>query len=227
MIREKIAQAKDLIDKVSIEQVLVSRHKQYAAFFSELEDSLPLLNDFQRSSQILQEQCPDHFSRQNVTGIINKINVILTGLQNGSEPPKKNMVTQISEDVKVLEKELKVAWQEYVSKTTQNSLGLLESIKGILNDFSKIDDTVKKLLQVQKQWPVLNKTFHDLTGALTEARQIIQDLNAGDDVHKFLDLVSSRKARVSDLKPEILDWLRRQELTDNLEITFANSQRRI
>lgn len=227
MIRAKIAQAKDLIEKVSSEQTLVSQHKQYLAFLSELEDKLPQLNDYQQSSQAIQEQRPGDFGGQDVTGIINKINVMLAALQNGSELPKKNMVNQLSSEVKELEKELKAAWQEYVLSTTRNSLGVLESIKGILNDSSKIDDAIKKLLRIQKKWPVADKTFQDLAGALEEARQIIQDLNAGEEVQKFLELVSSMKARVSDLKPEILDWLEKQSLTNNLEITFTNSQRRM
>lgn len=225
MIRAKIAQAKDLIDKVSAEQILASQHKQYAAFLSEMEDSLPQLNDYQQSSQVLQEHLPEDFGGQDVTGIINKINVILAALQNGNGPPKKNMVTQLADEVKELEKELKASWQEYLSSTTQNSLGVLNSIKGILNDSSKIDDAIRKLLRIKKQWPVADKTFQDLVGALEESRQIIQDLNAGVDVQKFLELVSSRKARLSDLKPEILDWLQKQNLTKNLEITFANNQR--
>ncbi|GBF31835.1 hypothetical protein DCCM_0019 [Desulfocucumis palustris] len=227
MIRAKIAQAKELIDKVSAGQILASYYKQYAAFLSELDNRLPQLKRYQQSSQVLQEQRPENFRGQDVTGIINKISLMLSSLQDGSDPPKKNMVIQLTSQVNELEEKLKKAWQAYASSISRNSLGLLESTKGVLNDPSKIDDVINKLALIQSQWPVANNTLQDLTNALEEALQIIQDLNAGEDVQKFLELVFSRKARVSDLKPEVLEWLENQGLTDNLEISFANSQRRM
>lgn len=227
MLSDKLVKAKELIEKVSVEQNLVAQYNQYSTFLTDLEGLIPQLNNYKQACQILQGYQPEEFSGIDVTGIIIQIDAILNILKKGTEPPRKNQIKQLAEEARTQEEQLKKNWKRHVIINTQDSLGVLNNIKGILDDSSKINEVIIKIEVLKSQWPVSNKTLQDLTATLEKALQIMQDLNAGEDVQKFLELVSARKARLSDLKPEILSWLQKQQLTKNLEITFASGQGRV
>lgn len=220
MLITKIAQAKVLISTVQIEEKKALEHKQYVKFLAELENQLPLLNGYTDTLEVLQKNRPGEFRNQDVTGILTKIKAILTILQS-DELPKKADINGLVKEVSNLESELRKDWKKYVRKTTQDSLGVLDNVKGILTDTEKIDDVINKLKSLEQKWPVTKKTLQDLTDSLKEAQQIIQDLNAGEEVQKFLGLVSTGTATLYDIKPEILDWLKLKKLTKNLKINFA------
>lgn len=226
MLIDKIFEAKALVDQVKSDQIKVSQHDKYAGFLTELKASLPSLNRYQQTCELLQTELADSFAKVDLQSEINKINGMLTALK-GDTPPNKFLVKQLVDQVQKWEDQLKQAWQHYVDDSSGHSRGALDSIKGILDDTSKIDDLFSKLNKIKNQWPVSKQTIEDLTTTIYDAMQIIKKLNADAEVQKFLELVSARKARLSDLKPEILQWLQQNKLTKNLEISFAKSQRGI
>jgi len=227
VIKAKMTEAKAMIEEIQVKQIRLAQYNAYSAFLGELNAKLPNLTLYAQVYETLHEYQPTEFMETDVKDILTKLNNLLKLLQNSTEQPKKILIGQLAQDIKIREDELKNAWRKYVTRSTRTSLGFLNSIKGILDDTSKVDQIIAGLIRIQDEWPVSKKVLNDLQDNLVNAQQVIKDLNVREDVRKFLELVSSRQARLTDVTPEILHWLNQQKLTKNLEIMFASHQRRV
>lgn len=127
---------------------------------------------------------------------------------------------------KKLSSQLSADWKEYHSKRTSpvvRKLATIESLSTNKAEISKIRDNINNASDwgtlLYKVDPETNK-IQQLKKNIDAIDKIENQLNLTDDVRRFITLVSSGKARISDLNDTILDWIKQENLNDKFAIRY-------
>ena len=64
------------------------------------------------------------------------------------------------------------------------------------------------------------KAVNSLVSYVAEAKQIIDQFSLNPEIEDFLKKVSSQRATVLDLTPNVMVWLKEKNLTSKLRIKF-------
>ena len=117
-------------------------------------------------------------------------------------------------------------WTEYYKRITKNINGTLNNIGDLIADKNKLV-IIRQNINNGAQWSALGLTdvnqqdrLTNLKNALDEASDIIANLNLKDDITFFLRKVSKKEADIDDLSEEIVEWIKKENLTDRFTIVF-------
>lgn len=133
-----------------------------------------------------------------------------------------NATTQyISSETKKLYTAIGQEWAEYYSKATANILSLLDTVKGIIPNESKVTYAANKIKKAAT-WNTTIDNYNYLKQGIVEADNIFEDLNLDEDseILAFLRRVGEGTAMISDLTEEILLWIKSERLADKIKLTF-------
>ena len=133
-----------------------------------------------------------------------------------------NATTQyISSETKKLYVAIGQEWAEYYSKATANILNLLDTVKGIIPDESKVTYAANKIKKAAA-WNTTIDNYNYLKQGMAEADKILEDLDLDKDseILAFLKLVSAGKATILSLTDEILGWLNKENLAGKIYLKF-------
>lgn len=134
-----------------------------------------------------------------------------------------NATTQyISVEAKKLDAIISQEWSVYFSEVTSNILGLLDIIKGILEDETKATYAANKIKKAAL-WSSSIENYNYLKQGLEEANQVLKEIDLAEDspILAFLKLVSEGNATIIDLTDEILAWIKKEEIADKMFISFS------
>ncbi len=134
----------------------------------------------------------------------------------------ENSTTQyISSDTKKAYEAVCLAWAEYYKQSTMHILRLLDTIKCILPDDSKITYAANKIKKAAN-WSKTADNYKTMQKGLEEAEKILADLDLDEnlEVLTFLRLVSMGKATMANLTEEILAWIKSEGLEGRMHIRF-------
>lgn len=121
-----------------------------------------------------------------------------------------------------LSKEWKKAYQSKVAKTRAK----LSSISSLIEEKNKINRIQNQIVNASEWTGLLfkdngNQTrLECLKQAIEEVDQIEGDLDLSEGVRAFLERVTKGKARVTELTPEIMMWIKKEKMEDKFTINF-------
>lgn len=133
-----------------------------------------------------------------------------------------NVTTQyVTSESKKLYAVMGQEWNEYYTKSTSNILGLIEAVKGILPDETKASYATNKIKKAAT-WNKSIENLNYLKQGLEEAKQILTEINLDENssILAFLKLVSEGNATIADLTDEILEWIKKENLSSKIGIRF-------
>lgn len=139
--------------------------------------------------------------------------VIQTGAAN-------NATTQyISSESKKLYAVIGQEWTLFYTEYTQNTLSLLDTIKGILKDEKKAIYAANKIKKASA-WNSVFENYNFLKQGMDEAEGLLKELGLDEDspILSFLKLVSEGNATILDLTEDILKWIREENLAGKMHI---------
>lgn len=139
--------------------------------------------------------------------------VIQTGAAN-------NATTQyISSESKKLYAVIGQEWTLFYTEYTQNTLSLLDTIKGILKDEKKAIYAANKIKKASA-WNSVIENYNFLKQGMDEAEGLLKELGLDEDspILSFLKLVSEGNATILDLTEDILKWIREENLAGKMHI---------
>lgn len=120
-------------------------------------------------------------------------------------------------------------WKEFHAKKTAGLSAKLSSMEGLVQDPNQIT-VIKQNLNNGSDWSGLSlkddgiHTRLDLLiEAINEVDQLEYSLNLSEEIKDFVVKVTSGKAKVTDLKQNIIDWIVNENLTDKFTISFKNN----
>lgn len=141
--------------------------------------------------------------------------IIQTGAANNTT------TTYIDDESKKIYTTIEQEWIAYYTKSTENILNLLDTVKVILPNEEKAKFTVNKIKKAAS-WNKTAENYNYLKQGLTEAKQILNDfdLDGNSNILAFLKLVSDGNATIVDLTDEIIVWIKAENLAHKMFIRF-------
>lgn len=116
---------------------------------------------------------------------------------------------------KNVEKQIKSEWELFHKSKTI-------SIKNTLNTIFNINKfNVERCLTdigAAEKWESDIQKYQQMKKGLEDAQNLIDNLNLNDDVVDFLKKISTKRATITDLTPEIMDWIYKENLEKKIKI---------
>ena len=115
--------------------------------------------------------------------------------------------------------QIKIVWRDAAQKYSDGPKGYLSMIGGLSNDPKRAKDLTDSITQTVAGNPSI-KAVNSLVSYVAEAKQITDQVSLNPEIEDFLKKVSSQRATVLDLTPNIMAWLKEKNLNQKLKIRF-------
>lgn len=119
----------------------------------------------------------------------------------------------------VVATQIKIVWRDASMKYSDGAKGYLSMIGGLSSDPKRARELVDNITKTVAGDPSI-KAAKSLVADVTEAKQIAEEFSLNSEIEDFLKKVSSQRATVFDLTPNVLTWLREKDLMNKLKIRF-------
>ncbi len=121
-------------------------------------------------------------------------------------------------------------WREFHQKKTAGLSAKLSSLGGLVQNPNQIG-IIREQITKGADWIGLSlkedgqhTRLEMLADGINQVGMLENKLNLSDEIKGFILQVTSGKARVTDVTPVILDWIKRENLGDNFVISFRNNK---
>ena len=125
---------------------------------------------------------------------------------------------KISEkNFKIVEKQIKSEWELFHKSKTisiKNTLNIIFNINKFNVERCLID------IGAAEKWESDIQKYQQMKKGLDDAQNLIANLNLNDDVVVFLKKISTKRATITDLTPEIIDWIYKENLEKKIKIVI-------
>lgn len=115
--------------------------------------------------------------------------------------------------------QIKIVWRDEAEKYSDGPKGYLSMIGGLSDDPNRAKHLTDSITQTVAGNPSI-KAINSLISYVAEAKQIIDQFSLSPEIEDFLKRVSSQRATVLDLTPNIMAWLKEKALSQKLKIKF-------
>ena len=115
--------------------------------------------------------------------------------------------------------QVKIVWRDASLKYSDGSKGYLSMIGGLSSDPKRAKELADNITKTVASDPSI-KAIKSLVADVAEAKKITDEFSLNPEIEDFLKKVSSQRATVFDLTPNILTWLKEKNLTGKLKIRF-------
>lgn len=117
--------------------------------------------------------------------------------------------------LKEFEKQIKSDWTDFYKVKTDSIKGTL----GIINSINR-SGVEKCLADINKgeNWGYDIQNYEQMKKGLNDAQNIINNLNLNDNVIVFLKKIAAKRAIITDLTPDIMDWIYKENLEKKIKI---------
>ena len=119
-------------------------------------------------------------------------------------------------------------WKDYHQKKTKGSLSKLNTLGNLVGSPDMIA-SIRANIAGGSEWAGLTLSddgIHSRLSLLKESIDQIDELeeklNLSDEVKAFIVKVMNRKARLTDVSPNILEWIIMEDLDDRFVINFKS-----
>lgn len=152
---------------------------------------------------------------------LDDINNLLSSLKNSISTGYAELDSvNASEDLfKNILKAVRIEWNKYYITLSSATIGTLKIISGI--DKLGVQNCLSTIKNADS-WPSDKKILIDLNDALSSANKIILNLNMDDNIRDFLEKMNNGAASVSDLDDGVLKWLKEEDLTYKIRLSFLS-----
>lgn len=116
---------------------------------------------------------------------------------------------------KEFESQIKLEWESFHGEKTKSIKNILDIIVNI-NRFN-IGRCLTDI-EAAKKWESDIQKYQQVKKGLDDAQNLIDNLNLNDDVIIFLKKISKKQATITDLTPEIMDWIYKENLEKKIKI---------
>lgn len=135
---------------------------------------------------------------------------------------QESTANYLQKEVFNIKKAILQEWSNYYHRVADQKINMLQTIKGIAPEREKVDYASNKI-KLGASWNFKQDNLDKMEKGLQEADEIINSLGFGEDgaeILVFLKKVASGKASVHDLTTDILNWLKENNMTSKLAVSF-------
>ena len=155
--------------------------------------------------------------KQTQEELLNCVNICGRSLSEGTLDLSE--VNAISANLKTAQAELAAAWARDAATYADGPMGYLTIISGLTDDPKAVRELAKSIGDIITA-NVSRKQINALVSKVNEANKITSDFPLKPEIETFLKKVSAQRATISDLTPNILEWLKEHKLLEKLKVNF-------
>lgn len=211
MIIDKINQQIEYFKSISKHDLAVNN----AAKQKRIDDKFKnLVLDVKKRFEII-EYCSKEFDFN--VNYVDKLNNLLKSLHDCiSDSFVDEDMYKVSERIfKEFESQIKFEWESFHKEKT----GTIQKTLNIIVNLNKFN--VSRCLQdigAAEKWESDIQKYQQVKKGLDDAQNLIDNLNLNDNVVDFLKKISKKQATITDLTPEIMDWIYKENLEKKIKI---------
>lgn len=119
-------------------------------------------------------------------------------------------------------------WKAYYQKKIPGSLSKLNTLGHLATD-AETTDSIRTSITNGGEWAGLllsndgiNSRLSLFKSAIDKIDELEESLNLSEEIKEFIVKVTSRKARVSDVNDNIIDWIKKENLEDRFVVNFKS-----
>ena len=217
MLLEKMKNMKAIVEEVNDLQEKVDQHQQFKEFYEALLQEIPKCNVYLDTQQALQETFPTMFHQPNYLDVISKLKQLEETFE---KEPKKGRVANTFRNFDTYQTNLREQWFTFAKAQSDEAINTLTSVSKIMGSNPEIDSIIQSLNVLSKKWPVTKQNILHFKQQCENAKLTLTKLQANPAVQGFLNKVSLKEATINDLTPDVIDWLKTNQLDRNLVIRF-------
>ncbi|MDF9759797.1 hypothetical protein OKW24_001570 [Peribacillus simplex] len=217
MLLEKIKNMKTVVEEVNDLQEKVDQHQQFKEFYESLSQEIHKCTVYLDVQQGLQETFPTAFQHPNYLEIISKMKQLEETFE---KEPKKGRVVTTFRNFDMYLTNLGEQWFTFAKAQSNEAINTLKSVSRIMGANPEIDSIIQSLNGLSNKWPVRKQSIDYFKHQCENAKLKLTKLQASPAVQGFLNKVSCNEATINDLNPEVIDWLKTNQLDRNLVIRF-------
>ena len=120
---------------------------------------------------------------------------------------------------KQLQRDLTTTWKECATRYADSVTGYLGIVQGLTDRPKEVDELKSRIGNTVNGDPS-PASAKKLSADVAQANAIISKFSLKPEIEAFLKKVAAKKAAVSDLSPEVLNWLSDQKLLEKLKLSF-------
>lgn len=218
MLQEKLNQCRILISEVKQNKQLDEENKNIAkrnnTFFDAYSNYLvPLIKSY-----LICKSC-DHISFPN--SLIEELNEWMRNTEKVFEQNAVVNPVKYQTNYKNLYEKFQKEWETQTSAYISNKKEDLVILRLVSND--KLE--IQKILQCMNnysKWPLDETTIEQFLVAEESAEKILEQSEFDNDIAQFLKKVKDKQASILDLTDPIIDWIRRENLSNNIMLSIRN-----
>lgn len=135
----------------------------------------------------------------------------------------KDYVMSANDKLTNLQSDSKKLWQKQYSELTGATVSTLKVISGFESE--KVNDCMDEIKQAES-WTLDINVYQKLSKSLESANELIDGLSLDQDIVTFLRNMNSGKATLKDLSDKILNWIKEEDLSGRIKLSFLMVMRK-
>lgn len=218
MLIDKVKEANKLI---RAKEEIVNIDREYNAlnrFNTLLTKVNNALMNYIKSKTILDKIEERNFSQADLTQLREKIKFVKTDIKDGIID--NSVLHELNKLIDELDTNLKFEWNKYYEEKVIPSRETIQSILDIIKNREEAEIVVTALNPVQNKWPITERRLDIINDNLNKSKRIISEIGLTKEIEEFLEKIRENRATLTDLTPEILNWLKSRDLQDKISLTF-------
>ena len=119
-------------------------------------------------------------------------------------------------------------WKAYYPKRTKSSLSKLDTLGNLVGSPDMIAE-IRESIAGGSEWAGLllsDDGIHTrlslLRSAIDKTDELEKNLNLSDEIKDFIVKVTNRKARITDISPTVVEWIKNERLNEKFVISFES-----
>ena len=127
---------------------------------------------------------------------------------------------EFKKSVKEISDQIDVAWQQFISDHYSDIKDELIIYRAVAVNKQEVNLLLTQLRSCDKWSGLTPEKVEKYFEARKSAEGLLQSLDLDDEILTFLKLVNGNQATLSDLSPNVYDWLKKEELTGSISLSI-------
>ena len=192
------------------------------------EDFASLVDEFDSSVSVLKEAITvlDYRVPLETVQTLNDCSDLLCGVIDDGVADSSKLYDIRQHITKKMLPNLNKEWKSFHQKITGGPLAKLQTLGRLVTDEKGITE-VRERIAAGDNWSNLSLLDENndsrlilLKNGLSEIKRMEEGLNLTDNVRVFIDSVTRRNAKVSDITEDIVEWIKKEGLEDRFIVAF-------
>lgn len=129
-------------------------------------------------------------------------------------------VTALKNAIELCRKNVDITWKEAANNLSNGVENSLTSLKGLIQNKQEAEELLEALQKAKISIPRSSKAIDIFLENVKRGKDLIDGLHLDEETEKFIVKVRTQQATVADLSPHIMNWLKNNNLMDNMKVRF-------